>query len=72
MVMAMTDTHDTARGGTDDVAEALHCIEQIEDRLHARGDPDAEEISALRRVIGRRLMDDALDALEAQQQTQQS
>ena len=68
----MTDTHDTARGGTDDVTEALHCIEQLEDRLHARGDPDAEEISALRRVIGRRLMDDALDALEAQQQTQQS
>ena len=68
----MTDTHDTARGGTDDVAEALHSIERLEDRLHARGHPDAEEISALRRVIGRRLMDDALDALEAQQQTQQS
>ena len=68
----MTDTHDTARGGTDDVTEALHCIEQLEDRLHARGDADAEEISALRRVIGRRLMEDALDALEAQQQTRES
>ena len=68
----MTDTHDTARRGTDDVTEALHCIERLEDRLHARGDPDAEEISALRRVVGRRLMDDALDELEAQQQTQQS
>ena len=57
----MTDTHDTARGGTDDVAEALHSIEQLEDRLHARGDADAEEISALRLVIGRRLMDEAYE-----------
>ena len=62
----MTDTHDTARGGTDDVAEALHSIEQLEDRLHARGDPDAEEISALRRVIGRRLMDDALKSEQSE------
>ena len=57
----MTDTHDTTRGGTTAVTDALYRIERLEDRLHARDDSLADDISGLRRMVARRLMDDALD-----------
>ena len=56
----MTDTHDTTRAGTTAVTDALYRIERLEDRLHARDDPLADDISGLRRMVARRLMDEAV------------
>ena len=57
----MTERDDTSRGGTTPVTDALYRIERLEDQLHARDDEHAEDISALRRLIARRLMDDAIE-----------
>jgi hypothetical protein len=47
-----------------DTITALNQIERIEDDLHARDDPMADDVSDLRRVAGRMLMNEALGEMD--------